>query len=193
MLTKPSPRTATTVSNAQTGSLVHALLGAAALSLLLTACSSGEGDDLDQFMREAGKDLQGQVEPLPEIKPYVPALYNADGALNDPFRPRKAEARARGGLQPDLNRPREALEAFPLQSLQLVGVMRRGKEKVALIRTPDNSVHQARVGNHLGQNLGMVVSISDTAPVEVKIKEIVQDELTGDWTERPASIVQQEQ
>ena len=33
----------------------------------------------------------------------------------------------------------------------------------------------------------------DEVPAELKIKEIVQDELSGEWTERPASIVQQEQ
>ncbi len=192
MQKNPLPRTVPTMPNAPAGRPIWPLLGVATLSLLLAACGGGEGDDLDQFMRDAGNNLQGQVEPLPQIKPYVPALYNADGTLHDPFRPRKAEARARGGVQPDLNRPREALEAFPLQSLQLVGVIRRGKEKVALVRTPETSVHQTRVGNHLGQNLGMVVSISDAAPAEVKIKEIVQDELTGDWIERPASIVQQE-
>jgi type IV pilus assembly protein PilP len=189
----PLLKTGKRMSNGHAGFSLKATLSIAALSLLLTACGGEEGDDLDQFMREAGKDMKGKVEPLPEIKPYDPAIYNADNSLNDPFLPRKATIKAKGGLQPNLDRPREALEAFPLQSLQLVGVLKRGKEKVALIRTPENNVQQIRVGNYLGQNLGMAVSISDVTPVEVKIKEIVQDELTGDWMERPASIVQQEQ
>ena len=85
------------------------------------------------------------------------------------------------------------MEAFPLESLQLVGIISKGKLRIALIKTPENSVQQVRIGNYLGQNLGMVVDITDTMPSEVKIKEIVQDELSGEWTERPASIVQQEQ
>ena len=163
------------------------------LGALLTGCGGDNMDDLRDFVAKEKASQKGTIEPLPEIKPYDPAIYNADNSLNDPFLPRKATIKAKGGLQPNLDRPREALEAFPLQSLQLVGVMKRGKEKVALIRTPEGNVQQTRVGNYLGQNLGMVVSISDVTPVEVKIKEIVQDELTGDWMERPASIVQQEQ
>jgi type IV pilus assembly protein PilP len=167
-------------------------LAVALICVLLTACGSGEGDDLDQFIRDSGKGLKGKVDPLPEVVPYVPAIFNADGALHDPFKPRKAQVKS-GGLQPNLNRPREALEAFPLESLQLVGILSKGKVKVALIKTPENSVQQVKIGNYLGQNLGIVVDISDAMPAEVKIKEIVQDELSGDWTERPASIVQQDQ
>jgi hypothetical protein len=39
----------------------------------------------------------------------------------------------------------------------------------------------------------VIVDIVDKMPAEVIVKEIVQDELSGEWTERPASIVQQEQ
>lgn len=174
------------------GTRVRALLSILVLSALLAGCGNEDGDDLDQFIRDSGKGLKGNVAPLPEVKPYVPAIYNADGSLNDPFKPRKAQVKS-GGLQPNLNRPREALEAFPLESLQLVGIITKGKLKIALIKTPENTVQQVKIGNYLGQNLGMVVDIVNEVPAEVKVKEIVQDELTGDWTERPASIVQQEQ
>lgn len=169
-------------------SLVIAMI----ISTTLVACGGSEGDDLDQFIRDSGKGLKGKVDPLPDVVPYVPAVFNADGALHDPFKPRKAQVKS-GGLQPNLNRPREALEAFPLESLQLVGIITKGKLKVALIKTPDNNVQQVKIGNYLGQNLGMVVDIVNDVPSEVKVKEIVQDELSGEWTERPASIVQQEQ
>lgn len=171
---------------------VKAWVSVMALALLLAGCGQGEGDDLDKFIRESGNGLKGNVDPLPEVKPYVPAIYNADGSLNDPFKPRKAQVKS-GGLQPNLNRPREPLEAFPLESLQLVGIITKGKMKIALLKTPDNNVQQAKIGNYLGQNLGMIVDIVNDNPAEVKVKEIVQDELTGEWTERPASIVQQEQ
>lgn len=171
---------------------MKALVSVMVLAALLTACGEEEGDDLDKFIRESGNGLKGSVDPLPEVKPYVPAIYNADGNLNDPFKSRKAQVKS-GGLQPNLNRPREALEAFPLESLQLVGVITKGKLKIALIKTPENNVQQVKIGNYLGQNLGMVVDVIDVPPVEVKVKEIVQDELSGEWMERPASIVQQEQ
>lgn len=171
---------------------VKALVTIIAFTALLTGCGEDGGDDLDQFIRDSGNGLKGNVEPLPEVKPYVPVAYNADGALHDPFKPRKAQVKT-SGFQPNLNRAREPLEAFPLESLQLVGIITKGKLKIALLKTPDNTVQQVKIGNYLGQNLGMVVDIVNDVPAEVKVKEIIQDELSGEWTERAASIVQQDQ
>lgn len=160
------------------------------VSALLSGCATEEGDDLDKFIKEAGKDFRGKVEPLPEVTPFVPVEFNADGSLNDPFKPRQAQTEKKGGgLQPDLNRPREAMEAYPLESLKYVGSINKAKLKFALIKAPDNAVNQLTIGNYLGQNLGMVVDITDN---EIKIKEIVQDELSGDWVERAASLSLQE-
>ena len=159
------------------------------LSALLVACGSNEGDDLDKFIKESGRDMRGKVDPLPEVLPFVPLAFNVDGTLNDPFKPRKAQTAKSGGLRPNLNRPREALEAFPLESLKYVGNMQKGRLRFALLRAPDNTISQVSIGNYLGQNLGMVVDISDN---EIKSKEIVQDELSGDWVERTASINLQE-
>jgi type IV pilus assembly protein PilP len=159
------------------------------LSLTLVACGSGGGDDLDKFMKEAGTDMRVKVDPLPVVQPYVPLQYNADGTLNDPFRARKAQATRAGGLQPNLNRPKEPLEAFPLESLKYVGSLSKAKLKFALLKTPDNGVQQVKVGNYVGLNFGLVTEINDTAVI---LKEIVQDELSGDWTERTSSINLQE-
>lgn len=160
--------------------------------LALVGCSSEEGDDLDKFIKESGKEFRGKVDPLPEVTPFVPVEFNADGTLNDPFKPRQAQSdkeKKGGGLQPDLNRPREAMEAYPLESLKYVGSLYKAKLKFALVKAPDNAVNQLTIGNYLGQNLGMVVDITDN---EIKIKEIVQDELSGDWVERAASLSLQE-
>ena len=162
----------------------------APLCLLLHACGS-DVDDLDQFMREAGQGARAKIKPLPEVLPYAPFQYNADGTLNDPFRPRKAaQSNNSNSLQPDLNRPKQPLEAYPLESLKFVGSISRSDLKYALIKTPDNTIHQLKVGNYAGQNFGMVTEITDGG---VMLKEIVQDDMSGDWTERPASINLQEQ
>ena len=156
---------------------------------LLAACGANEGDDLDKFIKESGREMRGKVDPLPEVTPFVPVEFNRDGSLSDPFKPRRALAVKTGGLQPDLNRPREALEAYPLESLKYVGSLQRGRLRYALVRAPDNAINQVTIGNYLGLNLGMVADISDN---EIKVKEIVQDELSGDWVERAASINLQE-
>jgi type IV pilus assembly protein PilP len=58
-----------------------------------------------------------------------------------------------------------------------------------LLLTPDNGVQQVKVGNYVGQNFGMITNITDS---EVVLKEIVQDELSGDWIERVSNLSLQE-
>ncbi|HSI37896.1 MAG TPA: pilus assembly protein PilP [Methylotenera sp.] len=154
----------------------------------LASCSGGDGDDLDKFMRDAANDMRPKITPLPEVKPYLALQYNADGTLSDPFRSRKAVSKV-GALQPNLNRPKEPMEAYPLESIKYVGLLSKSKLTYALLKTPDNSVQQVKVGNYVGQNFGMVTQITDS---EVVLKEIVQDDLSGDWIERVSNLALQE-
>ena len=158
------------------------------LATTLVACGGDEGDDLDKFMATAANDMGKGVEPLPEVLPYSPLQYNADGTLSDPFKARKALSKA-GALQPNTNRPKEALEAFPLESLKYVGSLSKNKSTYALIKTPDNTIQQVKTGNYVGPNFGLVMQINES---DIVVKEIVQDDLTGDWVERNASINLQE-
>ena len=104
------------------------------------------------------------------------------------FKARKASSKS-GSLQPNTNRTKEALEAYPLESLKYVGSMSKNKLSYALIKTPDNTIQQVKMGNYLGPNFGLVTQINDDA---IEIKEIIQDDLTGDWVERNSSINLQE-
>ena len=157
--------------------------------LLLISCGSNQGDDLDQFMNAASNDMQPKIEPIPEVKPYTATEFNVDQQLNDPFKVRKAKNTSTGGIQPNLVRPKEPLEAYPLESLKYVGLLAKQKLTFALIKTPDGNIQQVKIGNYLGQNFGIVTEITDSA---VTLKEIVQNELTGDWTDRTSSINLQE-
>lgn len=158
------------------------------VSASLFACSGEQGDDLDEFMKNAGNDMQARVKPLPEVKPYLALQYNADNSLSDPFKARKATSKATGIL-PNLSRPKEPMEAYPLESIKYVGHLSKGKLIYALLRTPDSGVQQVKLGNFVGQNYGMVTQITDS---EVVLKEIVQDDLSGDWVERETSLTLQE-
>lgn len=164
------------------------LLVCGVFSAGLAGCSLEEGDDLDQYMRDATKDVKPRVKPLPEVQPYMALQYNADDSLVDPFHARKAVNRP-SALQPNLNRPKEPMEAYPLESLKYVGMLSKSKLTYALLKTPDESVQQVKLGNYVGQNFGRVTQIKDT---EVVLTEIVQDDLTGDWVERTNSLVLQE-
>ena len=95
-------------------------------SILLVGCGGEEFQDLRDFVKNAGADMRGKVEPPPDIKPYEPFTYDNDANLPDPFKPRKPDARNAnqiGQNQPNLNRPKEELEDFPLESLKMVGYL----------------------------------------------------------------------
>lgn len=163
------------------------------LGLLLLGCAQDEHQDLKEWMAESAKDLRGRVQPIPEIKAFPIVSYDA-GDLLEPFNSGKVIPEKRmstGGTQPDFDRPKEPLEAYPLESLKMVGVVRRNKVLHALI-LGGSMVHQVRVGNHLGQSFGAITAITEA---EVRIKELVQDPSgqTADWVERPATLQLQEQ
>jgi type IV pilus assembly protein PilP len=135
-------------------------------------------------MKDQGKTAKGKLDPLPQIKPYDPFTYNAFD-LPDPFKPRKIEpTKGTSKLAPDFTRRREPLEAFPLESLTMVGTLAKQKTVYALVRTPERDVYQVRTGNYLGQNYGVIVGIGDS---DLKLKELLQDG-AGDWTERSSSL-----
>ncbi len=160
--------------------------------LLLSACGIDEHQDLKQWMQESSKDIKGKVLPLPEIKPFPIVSYETSDLL-DPFNPSKIEPDKKanvggGGIKPDLNRFKQPLEAFPLESLKMVGLLKQGKMKNAIILA-DKTVYMVKIGNYMGQNFGMVVDITDA---EVQLKELVQDS-SGDWVERSNTLQLQEQ
>src|SRR5882724_4234178 len=154
------------------------------LVILVAGCGGESHQDLKAWMQEQGKGVKGKLDPLPQVRPYEPFAYNAFD-LPDPFKPRKIEPTKGGSkLAPDLTRRREPLEAYPLESLTMVGTLAKGKTMYALVRTPEKDVYQVTQGNYLGQNFGVIIGITDG---EVRLKELVQDG-SGDWTERTGAL-----
>lgn len=163
----------------------------ALLCLSLAACGSSGIEDIQQFVENSGQGLRGKAESLPEVKPYEPFTYNAFD-LPDPFRPRKLDTPKpthSGGIQPDVERRKEPLEGYPLESLRMVGFLQKEKLNYALIVTPERDLHQVKVGNYLGQNYGIVtdVVIRDVGDAEIKVTELYQED-SGNWVEKPTSI-----
>jgi type IV pilus assembly protein PilP len=162
-------------------------LASIVIVLGLTGCGGGGMEDLRTFVAETGKDMQGKIEPLPEVKAYEPFTYDAFD-LPDPFKPRKLSTGGGGGIQPDLTRPKEPLEAFSLETLKMVGTLSKNGVIHVVIKTPDNAIYHVRKGNYVGQNFGLITKISDS---EVTLREIVQDS-AGDWSERTSTLILQE-
>jgi type IV pilus assembly protein PilP len=156
------------------------LLYIALLSILMVGCGGEEFQDLRDYVKNAGADLRGKIPPAPEA-------YDNATNLADPFKPRKPDLRSggRAGLnQPDLDRPKEALEDFPLEALKMVGYLQQKNVGYAVVRAPDTKIYRVKAGNYLGLNFGKILEVQST---EVKIKEMVQDS-SGDWTERMSTL-----
>lgn len=159
------------------------------LAGLLAGCGGDDHADLRQFMQETGKDTAEKLEPLPSLKPTDTFAYDP-GEMPDPFKPRNLRP-ARpggGGMQPDFSRPKEPLETYPMEGLRMVGTLMKGKERQAIIRTPENTLYRVRQGDRIGQNFGVITGITDT---ETTIKETIQDS-AGDWTDSNTSLTLQE-
>jgi type IV pilus assembly protein PilP len=162
-----------------------------ALGLSLAACGGEEYGDLKAELKDKTKGMRGKIEPLPVVKPYEPVPYKVFDQP-EPFAPTKIDllAKAGGGgsgIKPDLNRPREPLEAFPLESLKMVGVLQQPKANFALVKA-DNSLYRVKVGNYLGQSFGLITAIQEN---QIQLRELVQD-ATGDWAERQSTLQLQE-
>lgn len=161
------------------------------VSVLLVGCSDAPDNDLRAWM----SDIRRQSHPVPVEVPPRPVLeefqYQASGRL-DPFDITKISAslvaeQNTTGLQPDTRRSREPLESFPLDSLRLVGSIRRQGQVVALVEA-EKIIHQVHLGSHLGPDMGKVIAISEGA---IEIEEVVQD-VGNTWAKRRARLVLQE-
>ena len=164
-----------------------------ASTALLFACGGEQHSDLKQELGQLTKDLRGRVDPLPQVKPYEPVPYKGEGEV-DPFRPERINVAQVGGAgvggtgrRPDMDRPREPLEAFPLESIRMVGTLSRNRETFALVRAGPNRF-RVRKGNYLGQNFGVITAIDDG---QISLKELIQ-EGGGDWVERASTLQLQE-
>ncbi len=163
------------------------------LALTLSACGNNEETELRSWMDAEKKQARAIVPKLSPPKVYVPFAYGGREDV-EPFDPAKLlvvlarlKAESSSAFKPDLTRPKEALESFPMDSLKMVGTIEKNKLVYALIQV-DKTVYQAKLGSYLGQNFGMITKISEN---DIEIKETVQD-AAGDWTERQSKLELQE-
>jgi len=163
---------------------------------VLSGCGSSSEDEIRQWMVEERNQTKPRVAPIPAPKQFKPEAYTNASAL-EPFSNQKltqalkrdsAQVASNGALvAPELARRKEPLEAFPLDTMSLVGSIIKAGQPVALVRV-DGLLYQVKLGNYLGPNYGKVTKINE---VEVTLREIVQDAV-GEWIERVATLQLQE-
>ena len=156
---------------------------------LLAACGGDEHRELRQELAELTKDYRGQVPPLPQVRPYEPVPYTAEGQI-DPFRPERIEVaqtsrstNAASKIAEHEKRLKEPLEAFPLESIQMLGTITQEKETFALVKAGPN-LYRVKKGNYMGQNFGVITAIDES---QISLKELVQDS-GGEWVERSSAL-----
>src|SRR5258708_17579890 len=111
----------------------------------LAGCGGEEHGDLKQELAQLTKDFGGRVPPLPQVKPYEPVPYTAEGQV-DPFRTERIEvaqvgtrsSNATSKIAEHEKRIKEPLEAFPLESIQMLGTITQDKETFALVKAAPN-------------------------------------------------------
>ena len=176
-----------------TRKLLLALIATAALA----ACSDSDQEEIQQWMQEQRAATKPQVTPIPEPKRFTPQAYTQESTV-DPFSQQKLavalkrDAQQAGTasaalLQPELSRRKEPLEAYPLDSMAMVGSLIKQGKPVALLRV-DNLLYQVKPGNYLGQNYGRITKVTET---EIVLRELVQD-AAGEWIERNSTLQLQE-
>lgn len=165
------------------------VMGMALASALLAGCGDSDVREVRDWMEQVKHDTHPTVKPLPEPKDFLPYAYGAKDTV-DPFDPNKllgelarAAATSNNPNQPDLQRPRELLETFPLDTMQMVGTMEKGGTRYALLQV-DRSLYQVKTGQRIGQNFGVVTHVGEDA---VDIREVVQD-AAGEWTGRMTKL-----
>jgi type IV pilus assembly protein PilP len=163
-----------------------------AAALALAGCGSNI-DELQQWMEQQRREVQPTVQPISPPKRFDPQPYATAEAV-DPFNTQKLSVALKQDVkQPnsllaaEMNRRKEPLEAYPLDSMSMVGSVTRAGRPYALLRV-DNLLYQVKAGDYLGQNFGKITKITET---EIGLREIVQD-AAGEWIERPSTLQLQE-
>jgi type IV pilus assembly protein PilP len=160
--------------------------------IVLSACTADQ-DELQQWMEQQKREVKPSVQPLNPPKKFIPQPYLAMSGV-EPFSTQKLtvalkqEARQPNSLlNTEINRRKEPLEAYPLDSMSMVGSVIKQGRPYALLRV-DNLLYQVKVGDYLGQNYGKITKITET---DIALREIVQD-AAGEWIERSGSLQLQE-
>src|SRR4051812_19143227 len=171
--------------------MTRAVILAFGCALALAGCGGDEHGDLKQELAQATKDFRGQVPPLPQVKPYEPVPYTSESQV-DPFRTERIEVAQPGvratsdtksKIAEQEKRVKEPLEAFPLESIHMLGTITQEKETFALVKAGPN-LYRVKKGNYMGQNFGVITGIDEGG---IKLKELVQDG-TGEWVERASAL-----
>ena len=168
-------------------------VGLIALAALLSGCglgvtsTPGDAPNLEKWVAEVKNRPAPPLDPLPVMMQFETFEYAAQD-LRDPFSNAFSD-QGGSGPRPDPNRPKQTLEQFPLDSLDMVGTIGGGSSLIALVMAPDKVTYRVRPGVYMGQADGRVTAVYED---RIELVELVPDG-AGGWLERPASVALEDQ
>lgn len=150
----------------------------------LVACTPGQAD-LEAYVARVKAIPPKPLDPLPVMRQFETFEYQAQN-LRDPFSDPTEEQESTQGstLRPDPDRPKEPLESFPLDSLDMVGTLGGPESIIALVMDPGRVIHRILPGQYMGQNDGRVTGVFED---RIELTELVPDG-AGGWMERQAQV-----
>ncbi len=86
--------------------------------------------------------------------------------------------------RPDLDRPREYLEQFPLSTFTMVGTLSKPDTNWGLIKDTKGMIYAVKIGDYIGLNSGVIVGIT---PDQIRINETVPNG-AGGWMQSRAVL-----
>jgi len=159
--------------------------------LILTACG-GNTDDLESWVDTIKAKPPGRIEPMPDVKVYQPHDYSSSDSRS-PFATMELELEQQlkllhegcdENIRPDPDRRREDLERYSLDSMEMVGILKRPGKEWGLVKMTagpiSGNVVRVKTGEYLGIHHGQINAINDQ---QIEISTLVPDS-KGCWEKR---------
>ena len=162
------------------------------LSLCIFVIISGcapEINDLQAYTESVKSRAQPNVEPYTKFETQPPFAYSAS-SLRSPFEQPKgipavvSQTRVENCLQPDFQRPKQALESYGLDALALTGSFTVQGEKWALIKSNDGVLHKAKAKSRIGLFYGSITQIGTESII---IEQLLPDG-AGCWQRKTTTM-----
>jgi type IV pilus assembly protein PilP len=155
--------------------------------ILLNGCGGGD-HDLHEIIDEVRQRPGKPIEPVPDYKPIKKFAYPIQPNRRNPFYSRTAmleqsNKKKKNVGAPDMKRPKQPLEAFPLDGLTMVGILKQGGTIWGLVVSPNGVVHKVTVGTYMGKHYGRVTRVSDNF---IRLTETVLDD--GKWKKKKVKM-----
>jgi type IV pilus assembly protein PilP len=177
----------------KTGAAALRVFAIVVLAVAVAGCvrgidsSYGDAKPLRQWVDQVRASAPPTLDPLPVMQQFETFEYAAQ-SLRDPFSDAWVNSDS-NGPRPDMDRRKEELEQYPLDSLTMVGTIGAGANLVGLVMAPNKVVYRVRPGAYMGQSDGRITGVHED---HIELVELVSDG-AGGWLERPASIARDNQ